>query len=153
MAIPECGVYVVVNEEEIDVGALTRLLGNPECGAISSFLGVTRNNFQGKRVLRLEYDAYRPLAEKQMRLIGREAKGKWPGLHGVAMQHRVGTVPVTEASVAILASSVHRRDSLEAVQWMIDELKSTVPIWKKEVYDDGEVWKENCECQKNFHRS
>jgi molybdopterin synthase catalytic subunit len=75
-----------------------------------------------------------------------EMRAKWPSLHNVAVYHRTGVVGVTEASVVIAVSSAHRRDSLEALHFAIDELKAKVPIWKKEVYEGGQVWKQNKEC-------
>ena len=78
--------------------------------------------------------------------LTQKARTLYPSLIRVAISHRTGTVPVSEESVVIVASSPHRRDALEAVGWMIDELKATVPIWKNEIYEDGSMWKENCEC-------
>ena len=94
--------------------------------------------------MRLEYEAYVPMAEKELQVICGEARRRWK-LTKIAMVHRIGLVPIGETSVAIAVSSVHRRDSLEAVHFCIDTLKETVPIWKKEVYEDGEVWKQNSE--------
>mmetsp|Transcript_37740 Transcript_37740/g.70830 ORF Transcript_37740/g.70830 Transcript_37740/m.70830 type:complete len:204 (+) Transcript_37740:131-742(+) len=120
---------------------------DPGAGAISTFVGVTRDNFDGKRVVRLEYEAYVPMAVKELdKLCGQMLK-KW-NLIKVAIGHRTGVVEVTQPSVIIAVSSAHRRESLEAVHWAIDELKATVPIWKKEEYEDGEVWKENAESRR-----
>lgn len=101
--------------------------------------------FTGKKVLRLEYEAYVPMAEQELLKICAEARRRWR-LTKVALVHRIGLVPIGEASVVVAVSSVHRKDSLEAVHFCIDTLKETVPIWKKEVYEDGgEVWKSNVE--------
>eukprot|EP00013_Stygamoeba_regulata_P016977 CAMPEP_0177671884 /NCGR_PEP_ID=MMETSP0447-20121125/24994_1 /TAXON_ID=0 /ORGANISM="Stygamoeba regulata, Strain BSH-02190019" /LENGTH=206 /DNA_ID=CAMNT_0019179411 /DNA_START=669 /DNA_END=1289 /DNA_ORIENTATION=+ len=116
------------------------------CGAVSCFIGTTRDSFHGKKVLRLEYEAYEPMALKEMRNLALLMREKWPQIGRVAIAHRVGIVPVGESSVVIAVSSVHRKDSLEAVQWCIDELKATVPVWKKEIYEDGSAWKANAEC-------
>ena len=103
----------------------------------------------GQKVLRLEYEAYVPMAEKELRKICEQMHEKWD-LIKVAVGHRVGTCPVRDASVVITASSAHRAASLEAVHWAIDELKATVPIWKKEFFEDGEIWKENAESRRLY---
>jgi len=125
-------------------------VGHPGAGAISSFSGVTRDNFGGRRVLKLEYEAYKPMAVKKLGQVCREAFEKWDLLKMV-IAHRVGTVGVGEPSVVIVASSAHRREALEATQYAIDRLKAIVPVWKKEFYADGEVWKENAEGQYLLH--
>jgi molybdopterin synthase catalytic subunit len=103
-------------------------------------------------VLRLEYEGYVPMAVKQLNELVDKCRRKWDSLMGVAIYHRLGLVPVGEESVLIAVSSPHRRDALEAVHWLIDELKRTVPIWKKEVYEDGSMWKANCEaCSAHDH--
>jgi len=130
----------------INLDELVKFCTSPTAGAISTFLGTTRNNFNGKEVLELEYEVYTPMAKKEMEKICVEARKRWPALEGLAMVHRVNVVPVSEASVVIVASSPHRRESLEAVTWMIDELKAKVPIWKNEKYRDGSTWKGNAEC-------
>eukprot|EP00238_Polyblepharides_amylifera_P002710 CAMPEP_0196581010 /NCGR_PEP_ID=MMETSP1081-20130531/31948_1 /TAXON_ID=36882 /ORGANISM="Pyramimonas amylifera, Strain CCMP720" /LENGTH=138 /DNA_ID=CAMNT_0041901087 /DNA_START=71 /DNA_END=484 /DNA_ORIENTATION=- len=113
--------------------------GDEGAGAISTFIGVTRDNFNGKRVVRLEYEAYSPMAEKKLAELCEQMFSKWDLLR-IAIGHRTGRVAVKEPSVVIVVSSAHRNESLEAVHWAIDELKATVPIWKKEMYSDGEVW-------------
>lgn len=99
-----------------------------------------------KRVLRLDYEAYTPMAILHLQRLAQNARSKYPSLIKIAIAHRIGVVPIAEESVIIVASSPHRREALEATGWMIDELKATVPIWKKEIYEDGSTWKENCEC-------
>ncbi|XP_028399025.1 molybdopterin synthase catalytic subunit-like isoform X2 [Dendronephthya gigantea] len=124
------------------------LVGSPSAGATSIFVGTTRDTFNGKRVVRLEYEAYEPMAKKELAKICQDIHKKWNVLK-IAIVHRIGLVPISEASVVIAISSVHRKESLEAVQYCIDTLKATVPIWKKEVYDDGQsTWKENSDCCK-----
>lgn len=99
-----------------------------------------------KKVLKLEYEAYTPMALKELQKLCDQVRQKWEVLK-IAVVHRIGEVPIGEASVIIVVSSAHRRESLEAVHWAIDELKATVPIWKKEFYEDGETsWKKNSEC-------
>lgn len=122
----------------IDVTALQALVSRPEAGAISLFLGVTRNHQQGKAVLRLEYEAYAPMACKVMEQIAAEAKAKWR-LEAVALHHRIGVVPVGEASVGIAVSAAHRAEAIEACHYLIDRLKEVVPVWKKEFFSDGQA--------------
>ncbi|XP_052791715.1 molybdopterin synthase catalytic subunit-like [Mya arenaria] len=137
---------VDITVDAISVEQLTQRVSSPSCGAISSFLGTTRDNFKGKKVTQLEYEAYEPMARKEMLKICAQVRERWR-VENIAIVHRIGVVPVMEASVAIVVSSPHRRESLEAVQYAIDTLKASVPIWKKEWYEDGTCsWKENSEC-------
>uniref|UniRef100_A0A2H1WSI8 Molybdopterin synthase catalytic subunit n=1 Tax=Spodoptera frugiperda TaxID=7108 RepID=A0A2H1WSI8_SPOFR len=139
--------HLKLTPDKLSVDEITDLVTDDRCGAVSVFIGTTRDNFEGKKVLRLEYEAYEPMALKAMKSICDEARDKWPALHNIAIYHRLGMVPCREASVVIAVSSPHRRDSLDAVSHCIETLKASVPIWKKEVYDGDEpVWKENVEC-------
>jgi len=116
-----------------------------ECGAVSSFIGTTRDNFQGKKVVKLSYEGYVPMAIKELQKLCERASSTW-NVGRIAIVHKLGDCPVRDASVIIVVSSPHRRASLDAVSFLIDELKATVPIWKREVYDGDEaVWKENIE--------
>ncbi|KAM6328137.1 molybdopterin synthase catalytic subunit isoform 2-T2 [Alca torda] len=94
-------------------------------------LGTTRNNFEGKKVIHLEYEAYTSMAESEIKKICRDVRQKWPSIKHIAVHHRLGVVPITEASVIIAVSSPHRAESLEAVTYCINTLKASVPIWKK----------------------
>ncbi|XP_039757742.1 molybdopterin synthase catalytic subunit [Pararge aegeria] len=133
--------------DKLSVEEVSDLVLDSRCGAVSVFVGITRDSFDGKKVVRLEYEAYDSMALKAMQSICDDVRDKWPAVHSIAMYHRLGCVPVKEASVVIAVSSPHRVDSLEAVSYCIDQLKASVPIWKKEVYEDQEpVWKENNEC-------
>jgi len=123
----------------------TEWCNDASCGAISTFIGTTRDTFEGKKVIKLEYEAYVPMAQKVLQDICSTARARWNGIGKMCIWHRTGTVPVKEASVIIAVSSKHRKDSLECCSWAIDELKATVPIWKKECYENGETWKENAE--------
>ncbi|GMH07615.1 hypothetical protein Nepgr_009455 [Nepenthes gracilis] len=114
------------------------------CGAIATFSGTTRDTFEGKTVLELRYEAYVSMAIRCIKSICSSARSTW-NLNSIAVAHRLGPVPVGETSVFICISSVHRVDALDACKFLIDEIKATVPIWKKEVYANGEVWKENSE--------
>ncbi|KAJ3034105.1 hypothetical protein HK097_004628, partial [Rhizophlyctis rosea] len=141
---------VYLGPEPINTQFLIDFTRDDGAGAIASFSGTTRNTFTvngiTKRVLRLDYESYPAMAHLHLTRLTQKARHLYPSLIRIAISHRTGTVPVSEESVVIVASSPHRRDALEAVGWMIDELKATVPIWKKEIYEDGSMWKENCEC-------
>ncbi|EPS62423.1 hypothetical protein M569_12367, partial [Genlisea aurea] len=128
----------------IDINKYTKYVQSPHCGAIATFSGTTRDEFDGKSVLELRYEAYVPMAVRRIKSICSSARSSW-NLHSIAVAHRLGRVPVGEVSVFIAVSSVHRIDALDASKFLIDELKASVPIWKKEVYTNGEVWKENPE--------
>jgi len=123
----------------IDVRALVARLLRGEDGAVVVFEGVTRNH-SGNRVTQfLEYEGYESMALEQMRAIGREVKQRWPVDH-VGIIHRLGRLEIGETSVAIAVTAAHRKPAFEACQFAIDRLKKIVPIWKKEFFEDGEVW-------------
>jgi molybdopterin synthase catalytic subunit len=123
----------------IDLAALDRAARDPRAGAVVTFVGTTRNENAGRRVRRLEYEAFEPMATGEMRRLAAEAARRWT-LRKVAMVHRIGVVPVGEASVAIAVAAGHRGEAFEACRWLIDRLKEVVPIWKKEHYRGGEIW-------------
>lgn len=125
--------------EPIDVTALTAAVAHPAAGATVTFLGTTRNHNDGRRVIRLEYEAYPEMALAEMRKIGETARQRWP-IEQIAIVHRIGVVPIGEASVAIAVSAGHRAAAFEACHFAIDRLKQVVPIWKKEYFEGGEVW-------------
>lgn len=116
--------------EKLSIDEVSQLVISPLCGAVSLFVGTTRNNFEGKKVISLEYEAYLPMAENEIRKICSDIRQKWPVKH-IAVFHRLGSVPVSEASIIIAVSSAHRAESLQAVSYAIDTLKAKVPIWKK----------------------
>jgi molybdopterin synthase catalytic subunit len=123
----------------IDLPSLDRAVRDAKAGAVVTFVGTTRNENAGRRVRRLEYEAHASMATKEMRALAATAKKRWR-LRKVAMVHRIGVVPVGEASVAIAVSSGHRAEAFVACRWLIDRLKEIVPIWKKEHYRGGEIW-------------
>ncbi|CAK6444100.1 unnamed protein product [Pipistrellus nathusii] len=131
--------------EKLSVEEVSQLVTSPLCGAVSLFVGTTRNHFEGKKVVSLEYEAYVPMAESEVRRICSDLRQKWPVRH-IAVFHRLGLVPVAEASVVIAVSSAHRAASLGAVSYAIDALKASVPVWKKEIYEESSSWKRNKEC-------
>lgn len=117
---------------------------DPECGGIGIFVGTVRagaavRGNENKRVALLEYEAHPTLAEERLRAIAGEAADKWDLRH-VYARHRTGTCDLGEPTVVVACSAPHRADALEACRWMIDEIKSSVPIWKREVYADGSAW-------------
>ena len=135
---------------KLDLAKYTDHVRSPAAGAIATFEGTTRDTFNGKRVLELRYESYVPMARRQVGSILASARSKWC-LTRIAVAHRLGVVPVGEASVFVAVSAVHRAEALEACRFVIDEVKATVPIWKKEVYENGEVWKENKEFFEREH--
>jgi molybdopterin synthase catalytic subunit len=150
MAEGEQNFVEIVDDTPLDIKKYTDLVRSPAAGAIATFVGTTRNTFEDKQVLELRYEAYVPMALRQLKAICSAARNRWK-LMRLAVVHRLGVVPVGEESVFVAVSSVHRRDALEACEYIIDEIKASVPIWKKEVYTNGEVWKENSEFFQRKH--
>jgi molybdopterin synthase catalytic subunit len=132
-----------ITDAPIDPEKLRAAIADPGSGAVATFIGVTRNSLAGKEVLHLEYEAYAPMAELEMRDIGTEIAQRWPAVTGIAIAHRVGRVEVGEASVALAVSAPHRGEALAACAHGIERLKATLPVWKKEVFADGSEWREN----------
>jgi molybdopterin converting factor subunit 1 len=129
-----------ITSEAISVEQVTSLVIIPENGAALCFVGTTREYTLGKRTVLLEYEAYIPMALATLEQIGREIELKWPGTL-CAITHRLGKVGIGEISVVIAVSSPHREASYEASRYAIERLKQIVPIWKKEIWDDGSEWK------------
>ncbi len=132
----------------IDIHLTDQPLSTPKCqefvttdeaGGISIFVGTVRNQTKGKTVLRLEFEAYKPMAVSEMTKIANQIKSNWPA-HRVSIHHRVGTLQIGEIAVIIAVSCAHRNAAFEACQFAIDTLKETVPIWKKEIFEDGDCW-------------
>jgi MoaE-MoaD fusion protein len=130
---------VSIGREPIEVEALERAVADPAAGATVTFAGTTRNGNAGRRVLRLEYEAYEPMALSEMRKLMREAGERFKIVR-IAIQHRIGFVAIGETSVAIAVSAAHRAEAFEACRFAIDRLKEVVPVWKKEYFEGGEVW-------------
>lgn len=127
-----------LTREVIDAAARAAAAARADCGAIVQFLGTTRDHHEGRRVLRLEYEAYERMALEGLARLEREACTRF----GVATCHviaRLGAVPPAEASVVVTIASAHRGAAFDACRWVMDELKSTVPIWKKEFFADGDA--------------
>ena len=128
-----------ITDQPINMQELADFVADPAAGAMATFVGMTRNTNEGRKVVRLEYECYPGMAEKEMMKIAEEALSRWP-IRKVAMLHRIGRVDIGEASVAIAVSSGHRHAAFEACHYAINQLKEIVPIWKKELYDGGELW-------------
>jgi molybdopterin synthase catalytic subunit len=112
---------------------------SPESGGIDVFIGTVRNLTKGKKVIKLEFEAYEPMAIAEMEKIAKQAFEKWP-VQKVLIHHRIGVLEVGEAPVVIAVSAAHRAAAFDACRFIIDTLKQTVPIWKKEIFEDGEIW-------------
>lgn len=125
--------------EPIDTRAVLESIKRPEDGAAIAFEGVVRNNTRGRKTLYLDYEAYEEMALNQMEELARQALGKFQ-IREVSIVHRLGRLEIGEISVLIAVASAHRGPAYEASRWLIDTLKQTVPIWKKEYFVDGAVW-------------
>ncbi len=130
---------VLVADKPLNAQAIIKSVEAPEGGAVNVFIGTVRNATKGKKVLKLEFEAYEPMATKELAKIVKLAKTKWPILK-VAVHHRTGVMQIGEVPVVIAVATAHRGAGFEACQFIIDTLKETVPIWKKEIFEDGEVW-------------
>jgi molybdopterin synthase catalytic subunit len=124
---------------------------SPNCGAIATFAGITRNSFQSKTVLQLHYEGYTSMALSTLHSLCVDAKAKYPTVDRIVAVHIIGSCNVGETSVIVGCNAPHRKEALACTEYLIDELKARVPIWKKEIYEDdgsgvgGGVWKENVE--------
>jgi len=139
---PESRDIFEIIREPIDIADLRARLLEGDSGAVVIFDGVARNNTKGRRTLYLEYEGYEPMSIRTMEQIGREVRERWP-INRVGIIHRLGRIEITESSVVIVVTSAHRKIAFEACHYAIDRLKKIVPIWKKEYFEDGEVWVEN----------
>ncbi|MEQ1506587.1 MAG: molybdenum cofactor biosynthesis protein MoaE [Myxococcota bacterium] len=126
----------------IDVAALRAAVDDPGFGAVIVFEGVARNTFGGRRVVRLEYEAYAEMADPVLASIVAEAAAQWP-MARVVIVHRTGAVAIGEASVVVAVGAPHRGEAYAASRYAIDALKARLPVWKKEIYEDGTAWKAN----------
>lgn len=133
--------FFELTTEPIDVGSVARRVVLPECGAIVSLDGFTREWTKGRQTKYLVYEAYDGMAVSEMQRLGAEAHSRFDIAH-IGILHRTGRLEIGETSVVISVSAPHRKAAFEACEWAIRELKRTVPIWKKEVYEDGEEWVE-----------
>jgi len=132
-------VFVALTREAIDTHSLVAAAKQGEDGAVVLFDGIVRNNTRGRRTLYLDYEAYEEMALKQMKALAVQALSKYAVRH-VTIVHRLGHLEIGESSVLVVVASAHRGAAFDACRWVIDTLKQTVPIWKKETFADGAVW-------------
>ncbi len=130
---------VEITNKPINIDDIIKSVASQNAGAIDVFIGTVRNNTKGKAVVKLDFEAYEPMAISELQKIVNTAKQKW-AIEKVAVVHRVGLLALGEVPVVIAVSTPHRKDAFDACQFIIDTLKETVPIWKKEIFDDGAVW-------------
>lgn len=133
-------IFIQEAPESLDVDKLRSMLHTDGCGAIVSFIGITRGIDEGEEVLRLEFDAWQEKLSETLHGLAEDAMSKF-SLHSIAMAHRTGSVAPGENIVAIHVASPHRKEAFEGCSWLIDELKMQAPLWKKEVKPSGETWK------------
>jgi len=132
-------IEVKIVSKALDVDACTKKVQDDRAGGITVFVGTVRNHTKGKAVKRLEFEAYESMALSEMKKIAHTIQDKWKSYH-ICIHHRVGNLAIQDIAVIIAVSCAHRKAAFEACQYAIDTLKQTVPIWKKEIFEDGEVW-------------
>ena len=130
---------ILVTREPLDTEAVTATVRRESNGGVVTFLGTTRNETEGHRVLYLEYEAYEGMAEKMLTRIAAEVSERW-GIADVSIAHRFGRLELGEVSMVVAVASPHRAAAFEACQYVVDRVKQNVPIWKKEVFEDGAAW-------------
>jgi molybdopterin synthase catalytic subunit len=128
-----------ITNEVLDITNCINWVMTPQAGGIDVFIGTVRDQTKEKKVVRLEFEAYEKMALNEMQRIADEMMKRWP-LHKILIHHRTGVLQIGEVPVVIAVSASHRAAAFEACQYAIDTLKQTVPIWKKEVFGDGEEW-------------
>ncbi len=132
-------IEIILSDKTLNEQACLDFVKTDDSGGIVTFVGTVRNQTKGKRVMRLDFEAYEPMAISEMRKIAEQAVEKFL-LKKMAIYHRVGSLEIGEVPVVIAASAAHRGAAFDACEYAIDTLKETVPIWKKEIFEDGEVW-------------
>ena len=130
---------IVLSNQTLQTEKAIQFVQAENCGAINVFIGTVRNATKSKAVVELAFEAYEPMAIKEMQKIAALAKEKWD-FHSIAIHHRVGLLQIGDIPVVIAVSSAHRKVAFQVCQFTIDTLKETVPIWKKEFFEDGAVW-------------
>ena len=130
-----------VSAEPLDAAKIAAAVASPACGAVTTFVGLVRDNNAGRRVLWLDYEAYAPLAQAAFERIGVEAARHWPAV-ALAIHHRTGRIEIGDASVVIAAASPHRSDAFAACRYAIERVKQIAPVWKHEHFEGGEAWVE-----------
>jgi molybdopterin synthase catalytic subunit len=130
---------ILLSNQPLDVLLCISEVENTASGGIDVFIGTVREATKCRRVVRLEFEGYEKMAIREMTKIALEAAEKWP-IQAISMHHRLGTLAIGEVAVVIAVSAAHREAAFDACRFAIDSLKKTVPIWKKEVFEDGEIW-------------
>ena len=132
---------IKISDKPIDIQACIDAVQSERAGAIDVFIGTVRNHNNAKEVVRLEFETYDVMAVKKMEELASQAYNRWD-IEKIVMIHRKGVLQIGDVAVVIAVSTPHRVASFEACQWLIDTLKTIVPIWKKEIYESGEEWLE-----------
>lgn len=130
----------LITDQPLSADELVSLVSNPRAGAVLTFVGTVREFTHGQRTVSLTYEAYAPMAVQKMKQIANEIKERWPNAE-VAMHHRIGDLAIEDIAVIIAVATPHRNESFEAGRYAIERLKQIVPIWKKEIWEDGSEWK------------
>ena len=131
--------FIKITSEKLNLQECVHFVVDATCGGIVTFIGTVRNDTQGKKVTQLDFSTYKPMAIKEMELISQEALQKFE-IHKIAIHHAEGLLQIGEIPVIIAVAAKHRKAAFLACEFAIDSLKTTVPIWKKEYFEDGEVW-------------
>ncbi len=133
---------IEITAAPIDANAVADAVRSPDVGAVVVFEGTARDHHAGRRVITLEYEAWPEMAQQELERITDETRAKWHGVR-VAVVHRTGVVPMGEAAVVIATSSPHREEAYASNRFLIEQLKLRLPVWKKEIYEDGSAWQAN----------
>ena len=128
-----------ITYDKLDPERLTQAMRSNANGAVVTFLGTTRDSFEGKKVIRLEYEAYEEMAIKKLHEIRKEIQQQF-SIEDIAICHRIGVVDISEISLAVVVASPHRKEAFTACQKIVDRVKEIVPIWKKEIFEGGSHW-------------
>ncbi|MEQ9438968.1 MAG: molybdenum cofactor biosynthesis protein MoaE [Cyclobacteriaceae bacterium] len=132
-------ISIQLTDEKLQVTEVLAAVQSDRAGAVDMFIGTVRNHTQDRSVVRLDYEAYDAMAVKEMEKLATQVGDRWP-VEKIAIHHRKGTLEIGDIAVIIAVATPHRQEAFEACKFTIDTLKQTVPIWKKEIFDDGEVW-------------
>lgn len=132
-------ISIRLTDEKLQVTEVLAAVQSDRAGAVDMFIGTVRNHTQDRSVVRLDYEAYDAMAVKEMEKLATQVGDRWP-VEKIAIHHRKGTLEIGDIAVIIAVATPHRQEAFEACKFTIDTLKQTVPIWKKEIFDDGEVW-------------
>ena len=130
---------IEIAQEPLDAEAITATVRKDSNGAVVTFLGTTRDSTDGRKVLHLEYEAYRPMADEKLAEVANEMRQRW-SIEDVAIAHRIGRLEIGDVSLVVAVASPHRKEAFAACQYSVDRIKQIVPIWKKEFFEGGEVW-------------